>query len=40
VISELEEAQKQLKEQANKDYLTGLYNRTVTSMKLRKILFI
>ena len=27
VISELEEAQKQLKEQANRDYLTGLYNR-------------
>jgi len=27
VISELEEAKKQLKEQANRDYLTGLYNR-------------
>ncbi len=27
VITELEEAQKQLKEQANRDYLTGLYNR-------------
>jgi len=27
VISELEEAKQQLKEQANRDYLTGLYNR-------------
>jgi len=27
VIAELEEAKQQLKEQANKDYLTGLYNR-------------
>jgi len=27
VITELEEAQQQLKEQANRDYLTGLYNR-------------
>jgi len=27
VIAELEEAQQQLKEQANRDYLTGLYNR-------------
>jgi diguanylate cyclase (GGDEF)-like protein len=27
VISELEDAKKQLKEQANRDYLTGLYNR-------------
>jgi len=40
VISELEEAQKQLKEQANRDYLTGLYNRRYFNEVAQDLIYI
>ena len=40
VISELEEAQQQLKEQANKDYLTGLYNRRYFNEVSQNIIYV
>jgi len=38
VIMELEEAEQQLKEQANKDYLTGLYNRRYFNEVAQKLI--
>ncbi len=40
VISELEEAKRQLKEQANRDYLTGLYNRRYFNEVAQDLIYI
>ena len=40
VIAELEEAKQQLKEQANRDYLTGLYNRRYFNEVAQDLIYI
>lgn len=40
VIQELEEAKRQLKEQANRDYLTGLYNRRYFNEIAQELIYI